>query len=224
MVNIKSQFVKSPFKRTVRHAKKVEECSCLMRECIQAFCDGDFEKVEELVIEISKVERSADEIKIDIRASLPKRIFMPVERGDFLGYLKEEDRIADKAEEIALAITLKKTTLPKEVTKDLIRLGPKIFYLGQIIPPAVDSMEKVATSVFAKKEKEKVVGYALQLSLMERETDHICAKLRKGAFKVESKLSYGEFYQLMQIIKLMGWMADHVENCGDRLRMMTARY
>ena len=224
MLNVKSRFVKSPFKRMVRHAKKVQECSCLLKECIQAFCDGDFEKTEEFAIEVSKIERSADEIKIDIRASLPKRIFMPVERGDLLGYLKEEDRIADKAEEIALAIGLKKTKLPDEIKNDLIRLSTKICELVELVPPTVESMEKVVTSAFSKKEKEKVVGYALQLSLMERETDHICAKLRKEAFEFESKLSYGEFYQLMQIIKLMGWMADHVENCGDRLRMMTTRY
>jgi len=224
MVNIKSKYVKSPFKSMVKHAKKVQDCACLLDECIGAFCEGDFERTEELVIEISKLERSADEIKTDIRASLPKRVFMPVERGDLLDYLKEEDRIADKAEEIALTLGLKKTKLPKEIKTELVRLGGKICELVQLVPPAVESMEKIVTSTFPKKEKDKVVGYALQLSLMERETDHICAKLRKAAFKSEPKLSYGEFYQLMQLIKLMGWMADHVENCGDRLRVMTSRY
>ncbi len=58
-------------------------------------------------------------VKKDIRSNLPKSIFLPVARGDLLRFLKEQDNIADSAEDLAVLLTLRKTTVPEEMKEDL---------------------------------------------------------------------------------------------------------
>lgn len=47
--------------------------------------------------------------------------------------------------------------------------------------------------------------------------------MRKRLFDVEKEFTYGEFYLMMHVMNILARIADHAENCGDRMRLMIAR-
>ncbi|MEE9594287.1 MAG: TIGR00153 family protein [Candidatus Hydrothermarchaeales archaeon] len=222
MRSILGIFAKSPFQSLTRHIKKVKECSDLLRDCINAYCEGDFETAEKLSLEISKIEREADDIKNEIRNTLPKSILMPVDRGDFLDYLKEQDKVADAVEEAARNINLKRVSFPEELKHGIIDLTEKACNVVDVVPNAVESLNKDLQFSFARKD-QKGWEYIRQLDLLEREADHAELDLRKTLFQAEEKLTHGEFYLVMKVAKILGQVADHAENCGDRMRVMIAK-
>lgn len=222
MRSILGLFAKPPFQALEEHVAKVKKCTDMLRECVAVYCDGEFDKAEKLALEVSRVEREADDIKNAIRNTMPKSIFMPVDRGDFLDYLKEQDKVADAAEEAARTLTLKRVKIPEDLRKEILDLTAKACDVTEVVPKALASFNEVIQFSFAKKE-EAVWEYIKQLDLLEREADHAELKMRRNLFQFGDKLNHTEFYLLMKAAKILGEVADHSENCGDRIRVMIAK-
>lgn len=223
MRSIIGLFAKSPFGPLEEHLYKVMQCSDMFKECISAYCNEDFYEAENLAIQISETEREADDIKNSIRENLPKTIFMPVNRGDFLDYLREQDQVADRLEESALTLTLRRTTLSEDVKKDLLHLSLKVIDVVKLLPLALKSLNELLETSFAKKNESKCSEYIDLLNEKEQLTDDLELKLRKHLFEIEGKFTHGEFFHIMRTVSLIARIADHTENCGDRMRLMIAK-
>jgi predicted phosphate transport protein (TIGR00153 family) len=223
MRNIIGMFAKSPFGPLEEHMLKVMQCSELFLECIKAYCDGDFKEAERLAIAVNKMEHEADTIKNYIRENLPKSIFMPVDRGDFLDYLKEQDNVADSFEDSALSIAIRRTEIPHEIKNDLLELSLKVIDVVNVLPLAVKSLNELLETSFAKKGESKIEEYLNLLGEKEQLTDELELKLRKQMHENEAKFTPGEFFHMMRVIMHIARIADHAENCGDRIRLMIAK-
>ena len=112
-------FGKSPFALLVEHTRRVHRTVELIEPLFEAFLAEDWETCEALYEKISKREHKADLEKNKVRDQLPKSMFLPVDRGDVLKYLKEQDSIADAAEDVAVLVTIRKTPCP-EALKPLV--------------------------------------------------------------------------------------------------------
>lgn len=216
-------FAKSPFGPLEEHMLTVMQCSDLFRKCVTAYCDEDFEEAEELALQVSKVEYEADIIKNYIRENLPKSIFMPVDRGDFLDYLREQDQVSDRLEESSLSLTMRRTKLPDEVKNDLMDLTMKVADVVDLLPLAVKNLTELLETSFAKKNDAKVSEYLKLMGEKEKLTDELDLKLRRHLFEIEDRFTFGEFFHVMRTVKLIARIADHAENCGDRMRLMIAK-
>ena len=97
MRSIAKVFGRSPFVPLQIHMEKVAECVKQLPDAIAAYRREDRETVEELQKNISRLEHEADAIKDDIRNSLPRGLFMPVERVNLLQILSLQDSIANRA-------------------------------------------------------------------------------------------------------------------------------
>jgi len=223
MRNIIGMFAQSPFGPLEQHIHKVMECSELFTECIKAYCNEDFTEAENLAIDVSRAEHAADDIKNSIRENLPKSIFMPVDRGDFLDYLREQDHVSDSFEDAALSITIRRTKLPTEVKSDLLQLSQKVIDVVNLLPLAVKSLNELLDTSFAKKGESKINEYLNLLAEKEQLTDELDRKFRKRMHENEDQFSHGEFFHLMRTVKHISSIADHAENCGDRMRLMIAK-
>src|SRR5690606_7482771 len=100
-------FAKSPFGPLAEHAHRVHETVVLIRPLVEAFIEGDWSRTQELYERISRLEHDADVLKNDIRDHLPKSLFLPVDRGDVLLFLREQDRVADSAEDLGVLLTMR---------------------------------------------------------------------------------------------------------------------
>ncbi len=217
---ISKLFGKSPFEPLYQHMVKVKECVDLVRPLIDALLQGETKKVKEIAKKIFKAEHYADMVKKDIRSQLPKSIFLPVARGDLLRFLKEQDHIADSAEDLAVLLILRKTTVPEEMKEDLKDFVNKVLETYEMAMIVSSEIKLLAETSFGGAEAHKVTELIEQIKVKEWEADKAQMNTAKKLFSIEEKLDPVSVVMWMNILKELGTLANHAENAGDQMRMM----
>jgi len=217
---ISKLFGKSPFEPLYQHMLKVKACVDLVRPLMDAFLKGEEAKVKDVAKKIFKAEHDADMVKKDIRSSLPKSIFLPVARGDILRFLKEQDNIADSAEDLAALLILRKTTVPEELKEKLKSFVDKVLETYEVAMTVSSEIKLLAETSFGGEEAHKVMELIEQLKVKEWEADKAQMIAAKKMFSIEKKLDPVSVMMWMHIFKELGTLANHAENAGDQMRLM----
>lgn len=217
---ISKLFGKSPFEPLHQHMLKVKECVDLIRPLVEALLKEEGEKVEEYAKKIAYAEHEADLVKKEIRKNLPKGLFLPVARGDILRFLKEQDNIADSAEDFAVLITLRKTKLPDELKEDLKEFVDEVLETFNMAVKVSNEINILAETSFGGVEAEKVVDLIENLKTKEWEADKAQMKTARKMFSLEGKMDPVSVIMWMHIFKELGNLANHSENAGDQIRIM----
>lgn len=217
---ISKLFGKSPFEPLYQHMMKVKECVDLVRPLMDAFLNGEEKKLKEMAAKIFKAEHDADMVKKDIRNNLPKSLFLPVARGDLLSFLKEQDNIADSAEDLAVLLTMRKTAVPEELKLELKDFVEKVIETYEVAMIVSSEIKVLAETSFGGVEARKVMELIENLKLKEWEADKAQMEAAKKMFSIEKKLDPVSVMMWMHIFNELGTLANHAENAGDRMRMM----
>lgn len=217
---ISKLFGKSPFEPLHQHMLKVKACVGLVRPLMDAFLKGEQEKVKDVAKKIFKAEHDADMVKKEIRSRLPKSILLPVARGDILRFLKEQDNIADSAEDLAALLTLRKTTVPEELKEKLKNFVDKVLETYEAAMAVSSEIKLLAETSFGGEEAHKVMELIEQLKVKEWEADKAQMKVARKMFSIEKKLDPVSVMMWMHIFRELGTLANHAENAGDQMRLM----
>ena len=217
---ISKLFGKSPFEPLYQHMLKVKECVDLVRPLMNAFIKGENKEVKEVANKIFKAEHDADVVKKDIRNNLPKSILLPVARGDLLSFLKEQDSIADSAEDLAVLLTMRETAVPEEIKDELSVFVDRVLETYEAAMAVSSEIKVLAETSFAGVEAHKVMDLIEELKLKEWEADKAQMEAAKKMFSIEKKLDPVSVMMWMHIFGELGTLANHAENAGDRMRMM----
>lgn len=217
---ISKLFGKSPFEPLHQHMLKVKACVGLVRPLMDAFLKGEQEKVKDVAKKIFKAEHDADIVKKEIRSRLPKSILLPVARGDILRFLKEQDNIADSAEDLAALLILRKTTVPEELKEKLKNFVDKVLETYEMAMTVSSEIKLLAETSFGGEEAHKVMELIEQLKVKEWEADKAQMKVAKKMFSIEKKLDPVSVMMWMHIFRELGTLANHAENAGDQMRLM----
>lgn len=216
-------FGRSPFGPLVRHTHKVQETVAEVRPIIEAFLREDYAAVAEIYDRISDLEHEADEIKREIRNHLPKSLLLPVDRGDMLKYLKEQDAIADTAEDIAVLLTIRETRIPAALHEDVLAFTDQVIAVNERLVEAAQEMENLYEASFGGREADRVIELVEQVNHGEYEADKMQTLVSRRVYELESEIDPVSVYFIMKLFRLLGAIANHAENTGDSLRMMLTR-
>ena len=217
---ISKLFGKSPFEPLYQHMLKVKECVDLVGPLMDAFLNGDQDKVKSFAKMIFKAEHEADLVKKEIRGHLPKSIFLPVSRGDILRFLKEQDNIADSAEDLAALLILRKMSVPEELKAELKDFVDKVLETYEMAMTVSSEIKILAETSFGGAEAHKVMDMIEQLKEEEFEADKAQMRAAKKMFSLEKKLDPVSVMMWTHIFKELGTLANHAENAGDQMRLM----
>jgi hypothetical protein len=218
-IPILSALRKSPFDDFVEHASKVNECIHIWKQAVSAYLQKKYDVFEELSNKVQALEHEADLIKGKISAHLPKGIYMPVYKSDFMMCLKEQDSILDYAEDTVIWLSFKQV--------DMSYIKDELLQHTQKVTEAVETLEKVALRLkeFFKTYKgatrEEMKELIKEVHRQEWESDRIEKSLTKKAFN--SNKDALEVYFTVKAIGLAASIANHAENAGDRIRAMIAK-
>jgi len=113
---ITSLFGTSPVAPLQAHMASVQECINELVPFFKSVLKEDWTEAKVQQKKIAKLENEADKLKRKLRLHLPKSLFMPVSRRDLLEVLTMQDKIANKAKDIAGLIIGRKMTFPPEVS------------------------------------------------------------------------------------------------------------
>jgi len=213
-------FGKSPFGPVQSHMRKVHECASQVRPLFEALLAGDTPRIEEVSKRLSTLEHEADEIKNEIRANLPKSIFLPVDRRDLLALLAVQDAIADQAEDLGILLRMR----PLEVPDSLRDLLQKLVEKATIVPDEanrlLDELDELVEASFAGPQAEKVIGIIENLGVLEHECDLVQWEFAHRVFAIEDRLTAGELWMWLKLGNKLGDLANSAENVGKRLHLM----
>jgi predicted phosphate transport protein (TIGR00153 family) len=216
-------FGKSPFGQLAQHAEGVRATVELVQPLMEAFLAGDREQTMTLYERISKLEHKADTIKNDIRDHLPKSLMMPVDRGDVLTFLKEQDRIADKAEDLGVLLTMRDTKAPDALRGPVMALVEASNNAAQAWFGATRELVALENASFAGPEVDRMMKKIKEISDLEWEADKRQAEASRIMFEHEDEIGAVSVMLWMHIFRVLGAIADHAENTADLLRVMLAK-
>ncbi len=219
MFSIAKLFGRSPFAPLQSHMEKVSDCVLLLDNLFIALKEKNYEKLIEIKKNISKKEHIADLTKNDIRNHLPKSLFLPIDRSSFLDILALQDSFADKAEDIAVIVTLKELKHFEDLD------GFEQFYKKNIesfisAHKVIKEFDILLESSFGGIEAEKVKKMIKDLAFKEHELDIFGYNLLKKLYALTEKLSYSTFYLWNTILKEIGEISNIAEKLGNRIRMI----
>jgi uncharacterized protein len=219
MLTILSLFGRSPFAPLQSHMESVVKCVHHLPDLFDALEKKDYARLEKLSEEVSNLEHDADLIKNDIRNHLPKSLFLPIDRGNLLEILSIQDSIADKAEDVAVLVTLKPLELLpifKHEFKLFLHKNIETFDGAKSI---VKELHELVESSFGGMEAAKVRSMVDEVAFREHEVDIIQRQLLKSFFKAEEDLNYITFHLWQRLFESIASISNLSENLAHRIRM-----
>lgn len=219
MRSIVNLFGRSPFIPLRQHMEKVVGCIHLLADFFSALLAGRHGDVETLSQKIQAYEHEADQAKNDIRNHLPKSLFLPIHREQLLEILALQDRLADRAEDIAVLCTLKEISLPESVREPFQRLLEKSLETFELVVSVVAEMHDLLESSFGGFEAEKVSAMVGKVAYAEHEVDLIQRDLLKAFYSEEDKLTLSSFYLWQKVFEAVSDISNLSEALANRVRM-----
>jgi len=214
---------RSPFEGLYRHSQKIDECVRETRSCIFAYLDGNFEKADKHSDNVRFIEGEADKIKANVRSHLPKFILLSVSKSDFHQLLHDSDSILDYAEDVAVLLTMKRTTVNDDIASDIKKLTNKVLECVRAYQKVMEHMNVLIEVSFTGKERNKVKGYIKKIHKYEHEADLIEYEVSKKLFNIGDEMDPVSIIHMLKVIDRMGQIANKAENAGDKIRAMLAK-
>lgn len=208
------------FKLLRRHARLIIECMERLPLSLEAYFEGDEERLKEISRDIREIEKEADRLKTNIRGHLPKGLILPVEKFELFLYLKEQDALADLGEELLKLLVLRKVSLSDELKKELHHL------LEQSLGP-VSFFEELITQAFRylttwdEEARERAKNLVREVRQSQYLTEKLAFKLKEKIYQEVSDVR--DFLHLLEIVDTISSLSSHAENTADLLRAMIAK-
>lgn len=222
-MSILDLFAKSPIKPMQEHMHAVLRCLHEVRPLLEAVCAEDQTAVAERFRRIDELEGEADRLKNDLRAQLPRRLLLPVDRRDLLEILDLQDSIADIAQDIGGLFEERVMPVPDSMKQSLLDLARAVERTCDQAGEVIDTLDELVETGFRGREAERVELLIDEVGLLEGETDRLEAVLCRELFRLEEELSPVTVILWYKIIGWIGDLADNAEKVANRLRLLIAR-
>lgn len=218
-----NMFARSPIRPLEEHMSKVDVCVKALAPFFVSVFAQDWEKATTLQQHIAHLENDADKMKSELRLHLPKSLFMPVSRSDVLELLNVQDRLANKAKDIAGIVLGRKMIFPGSIVNLFTEFLNRSLQAAEQANKAIHELDELLETGFSGSEIKIVESMIETLSGIEHETDDQQIKLRRVMFDLEKMLPPIDVIFLYKIIEWTGDLADRAREIGDRLQILLAR-
>lgn len=213
----------SPFKPIQQHMKVVFSCVCLIPPLFDAVYREDDSQVAEFAEQINLLETKADKLKSTFRLNMPKSLFLPVDRKDLLSLIRDQDNIADTAEDIGKTFLYRKMTVPEGIKQLLDELLEGTMEITAAAKEMIGQLDELLEVGFSGREIDKVSQMIASVRRSEHNIDEIMHRIRKKLFLIEKDLDPVSVMFWYKIIDLLGIISDQSENLADRLLLFLSK-
>ncbi len=223
MSMIKELFGRSPFGPLVEHTKKVHECVKLVQPLLDACIRQDAEEIHKLQDRVSRLEYEADMIKNEIREHLPKRFFLPVEKGDLNQFLHSQDKIADHVQDFAVILLIRRTKIHADLVQEFKDFVGQILLVSGLLMAAAEDLDSLVEAAFGGAEAEAILRRVAGLNEGEWKADRMQRKLGQHIYQLEEQLDPITILFYEKMLRSLSGIANSAENTGEVLRQMIVK-
>jgi len=218
-----SLFASSPFLPMQEHMKKVLECVQTLEGFLLAVFDENWEQAEEHQETINNLEEIADDLKREIRLKLPDSLFMPVSRTDLIDLIGRQDRIANKAKDIANIMLGRNMVIPPAMHTAFMEFLQSSMNVCIKANQVIQELDELLETGFRGFEVKKVEALIFELDELEDIADSHERDVRQQLFSLESDIDPVHVMFLYKVIDWIGEVANRAQAVGHRLHLMLAR-
>lgn len=218
-----SLFASSPFLPMQEHMKKVLECVQTLEGFMLAVFDEDWEQAGEHQETINNLEEIADDLKREIRSKLPDSLFMPVSSTDLIDLIGRQDRIANKAKDIANIMLGRNMVIPPPMHNVFIEFLQSSMNVCIKANQVIQELDELLETGFRGFEVKKVEALIFELDDLEDIADSHERDVRQQLFSLESDIDPVHVMFLYKVIDWIGEVANRAQAVGHRLHLMLAR-
>jgi uncharacterized protein len=223
MRSIAGLFGKSPFIPLQEHINKVTACVEQMQPLFNALLAGDKEEVRRIIELIYAGERQADEIKNAIRESMPRSIFMPVSRPDFLQLLDVQDGIADTVQDIAVLMSVHAPQLPEGFSEHLLELVDHAVQSCRQLTEIYQHLSDLLETSFRGKPADETLEAIEEVASTEHKADKVALTLLDRLFNNSEGLPIQDFIMLDKVMVKISHVSDLARKTSNRIRIILSR-
>lgn len=223
MKNIFNVFGPSPIKPLEQHIHKAHTTVKTLYPFFESVLTEDWDEAAAHHQTIHQLEHDADKLKKSLRLNLPSGLFLPVPRTDILELITEQDKIANKAKDIAGLVIGRKMVLPDEIKPLYLPFLSCCIDASRQACKAINELDELLESGFRGSEVKIVEDMIVRLNEIEHETDEMLIKIRQGIFTVEDQLPPVSVIFLYKLVEWTGHLADSAQTVGGRLQILLAR-
>lgn len=223
MGNLFKVFGPSPIKPIEQHMKTAYTCVHTLQPFFEAVLQGDWKAALTHQQEIVALEKKADHIKRDLRLHLPTGLFLPFARTDLLELLHAQDKIANKAQDIAGLIMSRKMQIPKAIHALFTPFLSSALHAAHQAAQAINELDELLETGFRGNEVKVVNAMILKLDELEQENDAQLAEIQHEIFMLEKTLPTIDVIFLYKIVRWIAGLADLAQTIGARLQILMAK-
>lgn len=216
-------FGRSPIKPMQEHMAVAVQATTELIPFFQAVIAKDWDAAAKVQARIAELEAQADEIKKQLRLHLPKSLFLPVPRTDLLELLTMQDRIANRAKDIAGIMLGRKMLIPESMQQQIVEFVQAGVNTAEQALTAINELDELLETGFSGRELVVVENMILELDRLESEADQLEVTIRAALFGLESQLPPVEVIFLYSVIDWIGDLANRSHDVGGRLQLLLAR-
>lgn len=212
----------SPFPPLKKHMKLASKCVEQVPVMLMALFDDDEKALEEARGKVFELESQADEIFDSLSSSLSQSKFLPVHRHDVIAVLREQEEIADTAQDIAglLVIHLDVTG---DLREPLLTLANKSLEAVHKALEVIRMLDALVETGFKGPDLDRVYELIDEVSRSEDGADMLGIDVVNRLYEHHRESDAVSTIFTYQLARWLGELADHAELVGSRMRMLVAR-
>lgn len=224
MKNMFAQILgRSPVGPIEKHIDEVDKAAIALQSMSTAAEEARWDDAIKSREVIEEINDKANEIRRDLRLSLPSTFLMPVAREDLLELLDGQDKILRRINDVAGLIIGRRIQMPDALAgafQDLIKCTVDTVHQTH---QSVKELDELFEAGFRGREVEIVQKMLSALMDIEREHDRLQGKMREQLFAMEKELHPVDVVFLYRLIDWVGAIAERCARAGDLLERLLAR-
>ncbi len=216
-------FGKSPFNPVQEHIHVAHECVAALVLFVDAVIKNEWESAEKFADNVYRLESDADKLKKNIRLNLPKSLFLPIPRSDLLEMLRMQDKIPNRAKDVAGLMLGRRMQIPPQIAEKLmayLKCSEKA--VVQAVKTLAELDDLIETG-FSGRSMELIESLVQELDRLEHETDIMQIDVRSVLFEIENDLNPIAAMFLYKVIEGIGEIADDSQIVGHRMLYLIAK-
>jgi predicted phosphate transport protein (TIGR00153 family) len=223
MSNIFGIFARSPIKPIEQHAGLTASCCEKLAELFFSTLETDSTASEEILNDIFSINREAKAIERELLLHLPRGLFMPFDRADILGILRELNRINTKVKEVSLHVHGRQLRIPDDMQPSFRTYLDLMQAAARKAQSSIDELDELLQTGFAGREAKLVESKIRELNAIDEDADEMKLKLIQQLYKYESSLDANHTLITYRVIDWLSDIVHGTQEIGGRLLLMLAK-
>jgi predicted phosphate transport protein (TIGR00153 family) len=220
MSSISNLLGESPFVTLIAHGEKVNECIRLLAPLFEAVLDNNLESARETADKIEQLETESDALQTRLQEQLAARALLPLDKQVLFHTAEQQDAMADRAEDIAVAATCRPLSLPPGLREDFSSYLKAIIGACDLVAGIMNRMDLLVESSFQGRDALTASKLITEVDQKEDAIKAQQAALSRQLYKSDTPLEAVDLLIWVQTLRELGRLARAADRTAGGIRLM----